>query len=72
MSYGVSDAIPVSVQIKRALEVMKFKKLGILFNPREKNSMITRKEIYDIAEDLDFGVVDLRSPPKQKMLQEPG
>ena len=67
---GMSDAIPISVQIKSALEVIKFNKLGIFFNPREKNSMIIRKELYNIAKDFDFGVIDLRSPPVQKMLQE--
>lgn len=67
---GVSDAILISLQIKRALEVIKFNKLGIFFNPREKNSMIVRKDIYDVAKDLDFEVIDLRSPPKQKILQD--
>ncbi len=67
---GMSDAIPISVQIKSALEVIKFNKLGIFFNPREKNSMIIRKELYSIAKDFDFEVIDLRSPPVQKMLQE--
>jgi putative ABC transport system substrate-binding protein len=67
---GMSDAIPISVQIKSALEVIKFNKLGIFFNPREKNSMIIRKELYNIAKEFDFEVIDLRSPPVQKMLQE--
>ncbi|UCD33639.1 MAG: ABC transporter substrate-binding protein [Desulfobacterales bacterium] len=67
---GVSDAIPVSVQIKSALEIISFNTLGIFFNPREKNSMIARKELYTVAQDLDFEVIDLRSPPAQKMLQE--
>ncbi len=67
---GMSNAIPISVQIKSALEVIKFNKLGIFFNPREKNSMIIRKELYNIAKDFDFEVIDLRSPPVQKMLQE--
>jgi ABC-type uncharacterized transport system substrate-binding protein len=67
---GVSNAIPISVQIKSAFEVIQFKKLGIFFNPREKNSMITRKELYDVAKNFDFEVIDLRSPPVQEMLQE--
>jgi putative ABC transport system substrate-binding protein len=66
----MSDAIPISFQIKSALEVIKFTRLGIFFNPREKNSMIIRKELYKVAKDLDFEVIDLRSPPVQKMLQE--
>jgi len=67
---GVSDAISVSSQLKRSLEVMKFKRLGIFFNPREKNSMITRAKIYAVAKDYGLEVIDLRSPPKQKILQE--
>jgi len=67
---GMSNAIPISVQIKSALEVIKFNNLGIFFNPREKNSMITREELNNVAKDLDFEVIDLRSPPVQKMLQE--
>ena len=67
---GLSNKIPISLQIKNALEVIKFNKLGIFFNPREKNSMIIRKELYNIAKDFDFEVIDLRSPPVQKMLQE--
>jgi putative ABC transport system substrate-binding protein len=50
--------------------VIKFRKLGIFFNPREKNSMIVRKELYNLAKDFDFEVIDLRSPPVQKMLEE--
>ena len=67
---GMSNKIPIPVQIKNALKVIKFKKLGIFFNPREKNSMIMRKELYEVARDFDFQVIDLRSPPAQKMLQE--
>jgi ABC-type uncharacterized transport system substrate-binding protein len=67
---GMSDAIPISIQIKSALDMIKFDKLGIFFNPREKNSMIIRKELYDVAKHFDFKVIDLRSPPIQKMLQE--
>ena len=67
---GMSDAIPISIQIKSVLDVIKFEKLGIFFNPREKNSMIIRKELYDVAKHFGFEVIDLRSPPAQEMLQE--
>jgi ABC-type uncharacterized transport system substrate-binding protein len=67
---GMSSAIPISVQIKSAFEVIKFNKLGIFFNPREKNSMIARKKLYNVAKDFDFEVIDLRSPPVQNILQE--
>jgi ABC-type uncharacterized transport system substrate-binding protein len=67
---GMSDVIPISIQIKTALDVMEFKKLGLFFNPREKNSMIIRKELYDVAKHFGFEVTDLRSPPAEEMLQE--
>jgi ABC-type uncharacterized transport system substrate-binding protein len=67
---GMSGAIPISVQIKSALDVIKFEKLGLFFNPREKNSMIIREELYEVARQLDIEVADLRSPPAQEMLQE--
>lgn len=67
---GMSDAIPISIQIKSVLDVIKFEKLGLFFNPREKNSIIIRKELYDVAKHLGFKVIDLRSPPAQEMLQE--
>jgi ABC-type uncharacterized transport system substrate-binding protein len=67
---GMSGAIPISIQIKSALDVIRFEKLGIFFNPREKNSMIIREELYEVARQLDIEVADLRSPPAQEMLQE--
>ena len=67
---GMSGAIPISVQIKSALDVIKFEKLGLFFNPREKNSMIIREELYEVARQLDIEVADLRSPPAQEMLRE--
>ena len=67
---GMSGAIPISIQIKNALDVIKFEKLGLFFNPREKNSMIIREELYEVARQLDIEVADLRSPPAQEMLHE--
>ena len=66
---GVSDAIPVFTQIQRVLSVINFKKIGIFFNPREKNSMIIRDKFYNAARALGLEVIDLRSPPAHKMLQ---
>ena len=60
---GVTHRIPVSVQIAAAFNIIQFKRLGLLFNPREKNSMIQREKLYHIAKEFYFEVVDLRSPP---------
>ena len=67
---GTSNRIPVSVQIEIILRILKFKRIGILFNPREKNSALMREELYRASEKFDFQVVDLRSPPAMDMLQK--
>jgi putative ABC transport system substrate-binding protein len=67
---GVTNEIPLSLQIQTALKVISFKRLGLLFNPREKNSMLVREKFNDVAKKFHFEVVDLRSPPAQDMLQE--
>jgi len=67
---GVTNEIPLPLQIQTALKIFPFKRLGFLFNPREKNSMLVRDKIAEVAKQSRFEVVDLRSPPAQEMLQE--
>ena len=67
---GVTHIIPVSAQIEAAFKVIQFKRLGLLFNPREKNSMIQRERLYHAAKEFYFEVVDLRSPPELDVLKK--
>lgn len=67
---GVTNEIPLALQIQTALKIIPFKRLGLLFNPREKNSMLVREKIAGIGGKFRFEVVDLRSPPAQDMLHE--
>jgi ABC-type uncharacterized transport system substrate-binding protein len=67
---GVTHRIPVSVQIAAAFGIIQFKRLGLLFNPREKNSMIQREKLHHIAKEFYFEVVDLRSPPALDTLKK--
>jgi ABC-type uncharacterized transport system substrate-binding protein len=67
---GVTNEIPLPLQMQTALKIVPFKRLGLLFNPREKNSMLVRDKISEVARSSRFEVVDLRSPPAQEMLQE--
>jgi putative ABC transport system substrate-binding protein len=67
---GVTNEIPLPLQIQTVLKIISFKRLGLLFNPREKNSMLVREKLTDVAKKFGFEVVDLRSPPAQDMLQE--
>jgi ABC-type uncharacterized transport system substrate-binding protein len=67
---GVSNEIPLALQLQTALQIVPMKRLGVFFNPREKNSMLIRDKIIEIAGPLKIEIVDLRSPPAQDMLQE--
>jgi len=67
---GVTNEIPLPLQMQTALKIVSFKRLGLLFNPREKNSMLVRDKLSEVARRSRFEVVDLRSPPAQEMLQE--
>ena len=67
---GTTNGIPVTLQLETALKVAPIRRLGILFNPREKNSMLVRDKLVEVARPLNIEVVDLRSPPVQDMLQE--
>jgi putative ABC transport system substrate-binding protein len=66
---GASQVVPLSAQIQAAMKLFEIKKLGLLFNPREKNTMIQREQINHMAEKFDFEVVDLRSPPALDRLE---
>lgn len=67
---GTSNRIPISLQIETISKIIPFKRLGVFFNPREKNAMVIRQELYDMAKQLQLDVIDLRSPPVQDILQE--
>lgn len=66
---GVTNEIPLPLQLQAARTIVPFKRLGLFFNPREKNSMLVRDKIVEVARPLGIEVVDLRSPPAQDMLQ---
>lgn len=67
---GVTLKVPLRIQIENALQLISFKKLGFLFNPREKNSLLQRKRLQELSEDFQFELIDLRSPPESKMLEK--
>jgi len=67
---GVSNEVPLLLQLKTALALFPVKRLGLLFNPREKNSMLIRDKILAATPSLGIEVVDLRSPPALDALQD--
>lgn len=67
---GASDAVPLSRLFKITIDFFGFQKIGLFFNPREKNSLLIRKEIKALAKTHRFEVVDFRSPPAAQILKE--
>ena len=65
---GVSNTIPLSLQIQTALRAIKFNRLGLFFNPREKNSMAIRQNLKDMSARFGIEVIDFRSPPTDNAL----
>jgi ABC-type uncharacterized transport system substrate-binding protein len=66
---GTSNRVPLSLQIETAIRVVQFKKLGIMFNPREKNATIIRGNLHEIGRKFGFQVIDLRSVPSGNSLE---
>ena len=67
---GTSSQMPVELIINSALKVLPFKRLGYLFNPRESNSMVERKQLQQLAAARKFELVDLRAVPGQNTLDK--
>jgi putative ABC transport system substrate-binding protein len=57
---GASHMVPMSAQIKAMKSVIQFDRLGVIFNPQEKNSVLAVEELENIANSNDF--VLLKSP----------
>jgi ABC-type uncharacterized transport system substrate-binding protein len=67
---GVTNEVSLTLQLQTALQVAPIRRLGILFNPREKNAMLVRDKLAEVARPLNIEVVDLRAPPALDMLHE--
>ena len=67
---GFSPTIPLIQQIKTALQVTPFKKLGVPFNPREDNSAKLLEELKEIAQKLNFEIITIRTPPNTDWLEK--
>jgi len=67
---GVSHNISIKLQIKTALKVKNFKKLGIFYNPREQNTEIIKMSLNNLAKELDFEVIGFRAAPGSNLLEK--
>ena len=68
---GISSGIPIEQQVELLQRFLSVKRLGYLFNPREKNSVIILDQLEQLAEKNGFSVVRFRVPgDSQRLLQQ--
>lgn len=57
---GASNQVPVESQLKALKKVVKFQRLGIIYNPKEPNSRIQRDIAASLQETMDFTLLDFK------------
>ncbi len=57
---GASNQVPVESQLKALKKVVKFRRLGIIYNPREPNSRIQRNIAFRLQKRMDFSLEDYK------------
>lgn len=67
---GVTNVVPVEKQLEQARKLVSFKKLGVMFNPREKNSVVRAEEVGALSGKLNFEVVELNVAPEGQQLEK--
>ena len=67
---GATNKIPVSVQIENAAKLVRFKKLAVLFNPREKNAVALSDEVKQAGSKYGLEVVELNCAPEGDQLEQ--
>lgn len=57
---GASNQVPVESQLKALKKVVKYRRLGIIYNPKEPNSRIQRNIASKLQHNLKFRLVDFQ------------
>lgn len=56
--------VPPEVQLRNARKLVKFARLGIIFNPREENANIQLQQLKDLSIPMGFTVIPIRIKPE--------
>lgn len=67
---GVTNKVPMDLQIENARKVIPFKRLGVLFNPKEKNSVSLKDEAKRAGTRYGYQVVELPCTPGTDQLEK--
>jgi ABC-type uncharacterized transport system substrate-binding protein len=65
---GATNTLSLQTQIQAAMGLFPIKKLGLPFNPREKNTMVQREQLIELAAKNGIEIVEFRAPPALDML----
>lgn len=66
---GASNKVSTINQLKALKKVINFNKLGIIYNPKEQNSIIQRNTVKRLENRLDFSLEECRISREQDILQ---
>lgn len=66
---GASNKVSAINQLKTLKKVIDYKKLGIIYNPREQNSIIQRNNVKRLENRLHFSLREYRISREQDILQ---
>ncbi len=53
---GVSHVVPIEAQVKALQSVRSFNRLGVIFNPQEKNSQLAVNELKNLAKKFKYQI----------------
>ncbi len=67
---GVTNMVPIEKQLEQASRLVSIKRLGIIFNPREKNGVLRAEELSAISRRLNFEVFELNVSPGAHKLEK--
>ncbi|WP_299980289.1 ABC transporter substrate-binding protein [Desulfobacula sp.] len=66
---GASNKVSVINQLKTLKKVINYKKLGIIYNPKEQNSIFQRNNVKRLENLLNFSLKEYRISRKQDILK---
>lgn len=55
-SVGMSNLVPIEKQLKAFKVTVDFKRLGIIFNPAEQNSVAQKEQVEELAQELNYSL----------------
>lgn len=65
---GVSNQVPLAMQLENVGKIINFQSLGFLYNPLENNSILIRDRLRELAGTMNFQLVEQQASPQDNQL----